>query len=51
MIFSKNMFSQFLYRLNTRENMKDFVNQSKIISANDDKDVNLETLPRGTSNK
>jgi large subunit ribosomal protein L17 len=36
--------SKFVYRLNTRENMMDFVNISKIISANDDEDVNLEIL-------
>lgn len=42
--FNKHGVSKFVYRLNTRENMMDFVNISKIISANDDEDVNLEIL-------
>ncbi|WP_458743858.1 DUF1428 family protein [Candidatus Nitrosocosmicus sp. T] len=42
--FRKHGVTKFLYRLNTRENMTDFVNLSKIISANDDEDVNLEIL-------
>lgn len=42
--FRKHGVSKFLYRLNARENMTDFVNLSKIISANDDEDVNLEIL-------
>jgi uncharacterized protein YbaA (DUF1428 family) len=42
--FRKHGVSKFVYSLNTRENMKDFVNISKIISANDDEDVNLEIL-------
>ena len=42
--FKKHGVSKFVYRLNTRENMMDFVNISKIISANDDEDVNLEIL-------
>lgn len=42
--FNKHGVSKFVYRLNARENMMDFVNISKIISANDDEDVNLEIL-------
>ena len=42
--FRKHGVSKFVYRLNTRENMMDFVNISKIISANEDEDVNLEIL-------
>jgi uncharacterized protein YbaA (DUF1428 family) len=42
--FRKHGVSKFLYRLNARENMTDFVDVSKIISANDDEDVNLEIL-------
>jgi large subunit ribosomal protein L17 len=42
--FTKHGVSKFVYRLNTRENMMYFVNISKIISANDDEDVNLEIL-------
>ena len=42
--FRKHGVSKFVYRLNSRENMMDFVNVSKIISANDDEDVNLEIL-------
>ena len=42
--FRKHGVSKFVYRLNARENMMDFVNVSKIISANDDEDVNLEIL-------
>ena len=42
--FRKHGVSKYLYRLNARENMTDFVNLSKIIPANDDEDVNLEIL-------
>jgi large subunit ribosomal protein L17 len=42
--FRKHGVSKYVYRLNLRENMMDFVNISKIISANDDEDVNLEIL-------
>jgi len=42
--FRKHGVSKFVYRLNARENMMDFVNLSKIISANNDEDVNLEIL-------
>ena len=42
--FRKHGVSKFAYRLNTRENMMDFVNLSKIMSANDEEDVNLEIL-------
>jgi hypothetical protein len=42
--FRKHRVSKFVYRLTARENMMDFVNVSKIISANDDEDVNLEIL-------
>ncbi|MDF0680753.1 MAG: DUF1428 family protein [Candidatus Nitrosocosmicus sp.] len=42
--FRKHGVSKFVYRLNARENMMDFVNISKIISANDDEDVNVEIL-------
>ena len=42
--FSKHGVSKYVYRLNTRENMMDFVNVSKIMSANDEEDVNLEIL-------
>ena len=40
--FRKHGVSKFVYRLNARENMMDFVNVSKTISANDDDDVWLE---------
>ncbi len=33
-----------MYRLNARENMMDFINLSKAISANDEEDVWLEIL-------
>lgn len=42
--FRKHGVSKYVYRLNLRENMMDFVNISKIISANEDEDVNLEIL-------
>ena len=42
--FRKHGVSKFLYRLNPRENMTDFVDLSNIISPNDDEDVNLEIL-------
>jgi len=42
--FRKHGMSKFVYILNARENMIGFVNLSKIISANDDEDVNLEIL-------
>ena len=42
--FRKHGVPKYVYRLNSRENMMDFVNVSKIISANDDEDVNLEIL-------
>ena len=43
--FMKHGVSKFeVFNLNSRENMMDFVNVSKIISANDDEDVNLEIL-------
>ena len=42
--FRKHGVAKFVYRLNSRENMMNFVNVSKIISANDDEDVNLEIL-------
>jgi len=42
--FRKHGVSKFVYRLNARENMMDFVNLSKIFSANDDEDINLEIL-------
>lgn len=42
--FRKHGVSKYVYRLNLRENTMDFVNISKIISANDDEDVNLEIL-------
>lgn len=42
--FSKHGVSKYVYRLNTRENVMDFVNLSKIMSANDEEDVNLEIL-------
>lgn len=42
--FRKHGVTKYLYRLNSRENMMDFVNVSKVISANDDEDVNLEIL-------
>lgn len=42
--FRKHGVSKFVYRLNEKENITDFVNISKIISANDDEDVNLEIL-------
>jgi large subunit ribosomal protein L17 len=42
--FRKHGVSKYVYRLNARENMMDFVNLSRIFSANDDEDVNLEIL-------
>jgi uncharacterized protein YbaA (DUF1428 family) len=36
--FKKHGMSKYGYRLNSRENMMDFVNVSRIISANDDDD-------------
>ena len=42
--FRKHGVSKHVYRLTARENMMDFVNISKTISANDDEDVNLEIL-------
>ncbi|KAA2280715.1 DUF1428 family protein [Candidatus Nitrosocosmicus agrestis] len=42
--FRKHGVSKYVYRLNLRENTMDFVNISKIISANEDEDVNLEIL-------
>jgi len=42
--FRKHGVSKYVYRLNLRENTMDFVNISKIISANEDEDVNLEML-------
>ncbi len=42
--FRKHGVSKFVYRLNARENMMDFVNISEIISAEDGEDVNLEIL-------
>jgi len=40
--FKKHGVSKYGYRLNTREDMMDFVNLSKTISAADDEDVWLE---------
>ena len=40
--FKKHGVSKYGYRLNAREDMTDFVNLSKTISANDDEDVWLE---------
>ena len=40
--FKKHGVSKYVYRLNAREDMMDFVNLSKTISANDDEDVWLE---------
>jgi len=42
--FRKHGVSKYVYRLTARENMMDFVNVSKTISASDDEDVNLEIL-------
>jgi uncharacterized protein YbaA (DUF1428 family) len=42
--FMKHGVSKYLYRLNSRENMTDFANISKIISANEDEDINLEIV-------
>ena len=42
--FRKHGVLKYVYRLTTRENMMDFVNISKAISASDDEDVNLEIL-------
>lgn len=44
--FRKHGVSKYVYKLNSRQNMMNFVNVSKIISANkDDEDVWLEILP------
>ena len=40
--FKSHGVSKYGYRLNSRENMMDFVNISRTISANDDEDVWLE---------
>lgn len=42
--FRKHGVSKNAYRLNSRENMMDFVNLAKTISANDNEDVWLEIL-------
>ena len=42
--FRKHGVSKNVYRLNARENMMDFVNLAKTISANDNEDVWLEIL-------
>lgn len=42
--FRKHGVSKYLYRLNSRENMTYFANISKIISTNEDEDINLEIL-------
>ena len=42
--FKKHGVSKYVYRLNARENMMDFVNVSRTISASDDEDVWLEIL-------
>jgi len=42
--YRKHGVSKFVYRLNARENMMDFIHLSKAISANDDEDVWLEIL-------
>ncbi|HEU5121193.1 MAG TPA: DUF1428 family protein [Candidatus Nitrosocosmicus sp.] len=42
--FRKHGVLNYVYRLTTRENMMDFVNISKAISASDDEEVNLEIL-------
>jgi uncharacterized protein YbaA (DUF1428 family) len=42
--FRKHGVTKYVYRLNSRENMIDFANVAKILSANDDEDVNLEIL-------
>ena len=42
--YKKNGVSKYGYRLNSRENMMDFVNVSRTISASDDEDVWLEIL-------
>ncbi len=43
-LYRQHGVSKFVYRLNARENMMDFINLSKAISANDDEDVWLEIL-------
>jgi hypothetical protein len=42
--YRKHGVSKYVYKLNTSENMMDFVNLSKAISANDSEDVWLEIL-------
>ncbi|HYZ60253.1 MAG TPA: hypothetical protein VE544_11405, partial [Nitrososphaeraceae archaeon] len=42
--YRKHGVSKYVYKLNARENMMDFVNLSKTISANDNEDVWLEIL-------
>jgi uncharacterized protein YbaA (DUF1428 family) len=42
--YRKHGVSKFVYKLNARENMMDFINLSKAISANDEEDVWLEIL-------
>jgi large subunit ribosomal protein L17 len=42
--FRRHGVSKYVYKLTVRENMMDFVNVSKAISASDDEDVNLEIL-------
>ena len=45
--YRKHGVSKYVYKLNARENMMDFVNLSKTISANDNEDVWLEILAYG----
>jgi uncharacterized protein YbaA (DUF1428 family) len=42
--YRKHGVSKYVYKLDARENMMDFVNLSKTISANDNEDVWLEIL-------
>ena len=42
--YKKHGVLKYVYKLNARESMMDFVNLSKTISANDDEDVWLEIL-------
>ena len=50
LFYKKHGVSKYVYRMNAREEIKDFVNLSKVISTSDDEDVWLEILSFRDSN-
>ena len=44
LFYKKHGVSKYVYKMNTREDIMDFVSLSKVISASDDEDVWLEIL-------